>query len=110
MYNLYVTIGPSSFNQDTIKKLDNAGATLFRINMSHTNIDDLEYTIKTLQDWSSVPVCIDSEGAQIRNRVMRTERQFFNLHSEIEIFESDEMIGDSSMISLVPPGIVGQLE
>jgi len=109
MQNLYVTVGPSSFKKSMIEQLDAAGATLFRINMSHTSTDDLESVIKSLQDWSDVPVCVDSEGAQVRNRVMKSDSEFFSEKSYIKIYENDEMVGDSSKISLVPPGIVGQL-
>ena len=110
MQNLYVTIGPSSFNQEIIADLRDAGATLFRINMSHTDTDDLETVIKSLQDWSDVPVCIDSEGAQVRNRVMKSNNEFFSKGNLIRIYEDDEMIGDSSNMSIVPRGIISQIK
>jgi pyruvate kinase len=49
MQNLYVTLGLSSFDREVVKKLSDAGATLFRINLSHTNIENLEKVIKSLQ-------------------------------------------------------------
>jgi pyruvate kinase len=110
LQNLYVTIGPSSFNKDTVKKLADAGATLFRINMSHTSLKVLESVIKSLQDWSNIPVCIDSEGAQVRNRVMKSNSEFFEKNSLIKLYDNSEMIGDGSKMSLVPPGIVSQVQ
>ena len=109
MQNLYATIGPSSFDKRIVKQLADNGATLFRINMSHTNTSDLEYIIKSLQDWSSVPVCIDSEGAQVRNRMMVSEKEYFSKDTLIEL-HNDEMIGDSLKMSLTPPGILSQIE
>ena len=35
------TIGPSSLEETIIKKMDDSGVDLFRINLSHTRIDDL---------------------------------------------------------------------
>ena len=110
MQNLYVTVGPSSFERNIIKQLDNAGATLFRINMSHTDNKDLESVIKSLQDWSDVPVCVDSEGAQVRNRVMKGNKEYFSKNSIIELYDDNDMIGDTSKMSLVPPGILNQVK
>ena len=109
MQNLYVTVGPSSFNRKIIKDMSDAGATLFRINMSHTSVNDLESVIKSLQDWSDIPVCIDREGAQVRNRVMKNNGEFFSKGTIIQLHDNDDMIGDSSRMSLVPPGIIGQM-
>jgi pyruvate kinase len=110
MQNLYVTVGPSSFKKNIIKDLSIAGATLFRINMSHTNNDNLETVIKSLQDWSDVPVCIDSEGAQVRNISMESENEFFSKDSLIDLYDNDGVIGNSSRMSLVPPGIIQQVK
>ncbi len=109
MQNLYVTVGPSSFEKNIIKELSIAGATLFRINMSHTHNNDLEYKIKTLQDWTDVPICIDSEGAQVRNRVMKTEGEFFLRNTLVKLHDNDKIVGDSSNMSFVPPGILDQI-
>ena len=35
------TIGPSSLDETIVKKMDDSGVDYFRINLSHTNIDDL---------------------------------------------------------------------
>ena len=61
------TIGPNSLNSEVLSKLDELGCFLFRINLSHTKIEDLEETIKKIRKYSNVPICLDSEGAQIRN-------------------------------------------
>lgn len=60
------TIGPTSLNEITIKVLEKLGATLLRINLSHTNIEDLESVIKKIRKYTKIPICIDTEGAQIR--------------------------------------------
>jgi len=75
---ILVTIGPASLNKDKILKLEKRGVDLFRINLSHTKVEDLESTIEKIQGWSLIPVCLDSEGAQIRNQDMTSESTVFN--------------------------------
>ena len=60
------TLGPASMNALVIRRLEELGATLFRINLSHTKLGALPDAVKFIQGCTDVPVCIDSEGAQIR--------------------------------------------
>lgn len=60
------TIGPSSLNAEILKSLEHLNCSLFRINLSHTKIEDLKEIIQTIRKYSNVPICLDSEGAQIR--------------------------------------------
>ncbi|MGY8992316.1 MAG: pyruvate kinase, partial [Rhodospirillales bacterium] len=60
------TLGPASFNEQVIKRLDDLGVNLFRINLSHTKAQDLAAIINNIQAHTDVPVCLDTEGAQIR--------------------------------------------
>src|SRR3989338_838898 len=60
------TLGPSSMNEWTIKRMEEMGVSLFRINLSHTKLRDLAGKIRYIQRYTSVPVCLDTEGAQIR--------------------------------------------
>jgi pyruvate kinase len=60
------TLGPASLNRRTIQRLEQSGATLFRINLSHTKLADLPRIIETIRDATEIPICLDSEGAQIR--------------------------------------------
>ena len=60
------TLGPSSFNKDTLKKLKSLGVNIFRINLSHTKKDDILRKIIYLKKNNIKNICIDTEGAQIR--------------------------------------------
>lgn len=60
------TLGPASLDRRIIKRLEQSGATLFRINLSHTRIPDLLAVIGKIRAATNVPICLDSEGAQIR--------------------------------------------
>ena len=60
---LLCTLGPSSMNNRTIKRLEALNVTLFRINLSHTSVSEVANTIRFIQKRSSVPICLDTEGA-----------------------------------------------
>jgi pyruvate kinase len=60
------TLGPASLNWRTIQRLEQSGATLFRINLSHTKLADLPRIIDTIREATQIPICLDTEGAQIR--------------------------------------------
>jgi pyruvate kinase len=67
---LICTLGPSSLSTGVISQLEAAGVTSFRINMSHTDLADLERVIHLIQHATQVPICIDTQGAQIRTGEM----------------------------------------
>jgi pyruvate kinase len=60
------TLGPASLDRRTIQRLEQSGATLFRINLSHTKLAELPQMIETIREATAVPICLDTEGAQIR--------------------------------------------
>ena len=53
------------------------GVYLFRINLSHTPLDAVAPTIEKIRQWTDVPICLDSEGAQLRNQEMTSETVAF---------------------------------
>ena len=66
IFKIIATVGPSSLKENVIREMDRWGTDLFRINLSHTEIKDLRDIINKLRSWTKKPICIDSEGAQIR--------------------------------------------
>ena len=60
------TLGPSSMTGQVIRRLDNLGVGLFRINLSHTKAKNLAQIIDEIQSHTNVPICLDTEGAQVR--------------------------------------------
>ena len=67
---ILVTLGPASLRSNIIKQMTREGIYVFRINLSHTEINDIEDSIKKIKSFTNIPVCLDSEGAQIRTRSM----------------------------------------
>jgi len=68
---IFVTIGPSSLNKKFLKFI-NGKASLARLNMSHVKLDKLNKRILYIKKNCSVPICIDTEGAQIRIKSNKT--------------------------------------
>jgi pyruvate kinase len=63
---LLCTVGPSSMRPGVIERLEGLGVGLLRINLSHTKLEDLPGTIREMQERTQVPICLDTEGAQVR--------------------------------------------
>ena len=107
--DIYCTIGPASMNKRVLARLEELGATLFRINLSHTRLEDVAEVIDFIQTHSSVPVCLDSEGAQIRTGSL-TEGSV-TVPEGAEMFARREAVaGDAQTLSFYPNGIVDSLE
>jgi pyruvate kinase len=60
------TLGPTSLKRDVMERLAERGVDLFRVNLSHTPLEAVEPTISRIRETCSVPVCLDTEGAQVR--------------------------------------------
>ncbi len=104
---LLCTLGPSSLNPRVIAQLEAAGATTFRINMSHTKARDLERIIRYVQKHTRVPVSIDTEGAQIRTGEMNggvTVRA----GTQVRLV-SRPVNGDATTLPLTPGNVVEML-
>ena len=59
------TLGPSSLNKKFLDSTRNL-IDLYRLNLSHLSLDDLEKYIIFLKKNKINKLCIDTEGAQIR--------------------------------------------
>ena len=79
---------------------------LFRINLSHTELKDLKNVIFFIQKNSSVPICIDTEGAQIRTRLKKelklSSNQEFNIYFDFK--------NKPQKLNLYPYEVLNQLE
>ena len=64
------TLGPKSLNSKFLK-FSNNNISLLRLNMSHIETKNLSKLIKFIRKYSDVPICIDTEGAQIRSKVKK---------------------------------------
>ena len=67
---IFITLGPSSIKKDFLKKIGRK-VNLLRLNMSHINLPELEKKINFIRKYSKIPICIDTEGSQIRTKVSK---------------------------------------
>lgn len=64
------TLGPKSLNKKFLH-FSKKNIDLLRLNMSHLSIEQLKKSIIFVKKNSNVPICIDTEGAQIRVQVKK---------------------------------------
>jgi pyruvate kinase len=104
-----VTLGPNSLRDDVISKIaEEPLVYLFRINLSHTPLQSLESVINAVRKCTNIPICLDSEGAQIRNQTMKNGGSTFCENDTIKIY-FERVAGDSHSISFYPEHVAREL-
>jgi pyruvate kinase len=105
---LLCTLGPTSLNERVISQLEQIGATLFRINMSHTDVGDLERIIQYIQKCTKVPISIDTEGARLRTGLMSDGVAVVE-GAQVRLVQ-EAFWGDAFAIPIVPGSAIAQLK
>jgi len=107
---ILVTLGPSSLNKDFLKFCAIENVSLLRLNMSHIEPLNLYKTINFIRKYNSkTPICIDTEGAQIRTKVgkkikLKKNKKFFiyNKKNKISLYPNETFkllnLGDELLI------------
>ena len=96
-------------NERVIKRLEELNVSLLRINLSHTAVSEVADTIRYIQERSSVPICLDTEGAQVRTGDSLQSSIVLVEHSFVKVCR-DYVIGNTSQFNLYPLNIVDQIE
>lgn len=104
------TLGPASTDVDTIVKLINAGANIFRFNFSHG--DHPEHlgrmnNVKRAQEITGkhVGLMLDTKGAEIRTTVEKDGKIEFNAGDKVRISMDDSIEGTNEKIAVTYPGL-----
>ena len=78
-------MGPASLNKNFLKFVDKK-VDLLRINLSHIEIKDLKKIINYIKNLTNTPICVDTEGAQIRTKINTSrifkKNQIFKIYKE----------------------------
>ncbi len=98
---ILVTIGPSSLKKEVISEMEKYNVFALRINLSHTPEGLVKDKIEAIQSYTKIPICLDSEGAQMRNHSMANGGAVFTAGDIIKV-HFDEIVGDSNNISFSP--------
>lgn len=109
MPSILCTLGPASLERHTIQRLEESGASVFRINLSHTQFADLPGLVRRIREATDAPICLDSEGAQIRTGAF--------VHGSITLRDSTvvrahrrRVAADDKNFNFYPMDIIGLLE
>ena len=87
---IIATLGPSSLKKEIVQKMDILGVDIFRLNLSHIDLNEFEKTLKMVTSWTKKIVCPDSEGAQLRTGNINGEKLNLIKGSTIKIVGSSE--------------------
>ena len=79
------TLGPKSINRSLLKFFNNK-INLLRLNLSHLTINKLIQNIKFIKKNSIIPICIDTEGAQVRTKVKK--EKLCKIGQNLKIFDT----------------------
>lgn len=96
------TLGPSSLNSEFLK-YSRKNIDLLRLNMSHLDITSLKKNIQYIKKKTNCPVCIDTEGAQIRSK--SRNKKFFKINDVFNISN-----GSKQLLGLYPSYISDKLK
>lgn len=103
--DVIATIGPSSNNPEILEKLVNRGVNFFRINLSHTEENDIENKIKDIMGYG-IPIILDTEGSQVRSG--NTSIIHFEEGAKVRLYGTPIACNENN-IFLNPPGVMQKL-
>src|SRR5699024_5608377 len=104
------TLGPASTDVDTIVKLINAGANVFRFNFSHgdhpEHLGRLENVHKAEEiTGKKVGIMLDTKGAEIRTTVQKEGKIEYNIVDQVRISMDASLEGVHDKIAVTYPGL-----
>ena len=94
------TLGPSSFKTRILSSFKKLGVHIYRINMSHTSLNQLEKKIKYLKKNKIKNICIDTEGAQLRTTKVK-KKIYLRRNKKIFISNKDKF-SNNKIINFYP--------
>lgn len=104
------TLGPASTDVDTIVKLINAGANIFRFNFSHGDHEEHLGRLNNVHKaeeitGKTVGIMLDTKGAEIRTTVQKEGKIEFNIGDKTRISMDDSIEGTHDKIAVTYPGL-----
>ncbi|MBI5131710.1 MAG: pyruvate kinase [Rhodopseudomonas palustris] len=111
---ILATLGPSSSDSTMIRKLFEAGADVFRINMSHTSHDKMRELVKTIRNVESsygrpIGILVDLQGPKLRVGMFANGPIQLNNGASF-VLDSNKEPGDAERVCLPHPEILSALK
>ena len=104
------TLGPASNDLDTIVKLIEAGANVFRFNFSHGDHEEHLGRLNLVHEaekktGKTVGILLDTKGAESRTTVQKDGKIEFHIGDEVRISMDDSIEGTKEKIAVTYPGL-----
>lgn len=111
---IIATLGPASSSFEMIKKLSDAGADVFRLNMSHGTYDDASHLYATVREVEKatgrpIGVLADLQGPKLRVGVFADEKIMLEQDQKF-ILDMDGTPGTNERVELPHPEIYEAVE
>jgi len=107
--SIIATIGPSCNTPERLLKLKNAGVGIFRVNMSHSSLEDLKKFAQIGIEYG-LQIGLDTEGAQIRTVLKGIHLLEIKKGDIFRIYDHLFSDNTSKAIALYPEGVISQLD
>jgi pyruvate kinase len=111
---ILATLGPASSDSAMIRRLFEAGADVFRINMSHTSHDKMRELVTTIRNVESsygrpIGILVDLQGPKLRLGSFAGGSVQLNNGASF-VLDSDKTPGDATRVQLPHPEILAALK
>lgn len=111
---IVATIGPASTSPEMLARLFEAGADMFRINMSYLNRDHLRERVGMIRDVEAhfrhpIPVLVDLQGPKLRVGTFMDDGAVLERGARFTL-DADDAPGDGNRVHLPHPEILSALE
>jgi pyruvate kinase len=105
---LVATLGPASLRPAVLRGFAAQGVDLLRLNLSHVALGDVEDAIRTARIHSQLPLCLDTEGAQVRVGLVATGVAL-RVGQPVRLVQ-EKALGTERQLSLRPEAVFASLE
>lgn len=98
------TIGPASTNEDTLRRMMQAGMNVARLNFSHGTYDEQQEKIDLIKKVREeldlpIPIMLDTKGPEYRIRTFKNGKVTVK-EGDLFTFTTDEVEGDESRVTV----------
>jgi pyruvate kinase len=102
------TLGPASLDARTLRRFDELEVDVLRINLSHTEFDQIEPWVRMIREHARAPICLDTQGAQVRTGRLAGGSLTLEANATVELVATPAE-GGPGRLPLYPGFVVGDL-
>jgi pyruvate kinase len=111
---IVATLGPASSEPNVIHRLFEAGADVFRINMSHTSHEGMRELVRSIRETEKkcnrpIGVLVDLQGPKLRIGTFDGDAVFLETGATF-VLDADPGPGDATRVQLPHPEILAAIE